>query len=290
MGEPLSIQSTIDAVVPSLSPSLLRIAQSVRERPAVVIDMTINELAEACSTSVASVVRFCQAIGFAGYAPLRMALATELGKESVQFAAQTGFGADIARDDTLAQMASKLASLEMLAIEETVGGLDFDVLARVVDAIDGASRILLYGVGASQFVGEDLGHKLLRIGRNAVVISDPHEAVAAASLIIEGTVAIGFSHLGETKECLRFVQVAAESGAITVGLTAAKGSSLAAAVDLPLFTEVRETAFRAGAMVSRIAQLAVVDCIFAGVAQRRYDETIDALQRTREVTKRMRGA
>lgn len=285
----MSIQSTIDAAAASLSPSLARIAAVVRDNPSIVIDNTINELAAACDTSVASVVRFCHAIGFAGYAPLRMALATELGRQSAQFVGQADFGADLGRDDTLPQMAAKLASLEILAIEETLGDLDFAVAERVVDALDGASRILLYGVGASQFVGEDLGHKLLRLGRNAVVLSDPHEAVAAASLQIPGTVAIGFSHLGETVECVRFLEVAAESGATTVALTAVKDSTIARTADHVLFTAVRETAFRAGAMVSRIAQLAVIDCLFVGVAQRRYDETVEALRRTREVTRALHG-
>ncbi|HHY48700.1 MAG TPA: MurR/RpiR family transcriptional regulator, partial [Alphaproteobacteria bacterium] len=46
---------------------------------------------------------------------------------------------------------------------------------------------------------------------------------------------------------------------------------------------------RAGAMVSRIAQLAVVDCLFLGVAHLRYEETIVALRRTRDVTHPGRG-
>jgi DNA-binding MurR/RpiR family transcriptional regulator len=37
-------------------------------------------------------------------------------------------------------------------------------------------------------------------------------------------------------------------------------------------------------MVSRIAQLALVDCLFLGVARLRYEQTIDALKRTRDVT------
>ena len=39
-------------------------------------------------------------------------------------------------------------------------------------------------------------------------------------------------------------------------------------------------AFRSGAMASRIAQLAVVDCLFVGVAQRSWDRTLRALERT----------
>ena len=188
----MSIQSTIEAAAATLPPSLARVAAAIRENPSVVIDMTINELAEECHTSVASVVRFCRAIGFSGYAPLRMALATELGKEAAQFSARGAFGSEISDEDTLSEAVSKLASLELLAIEETVARLDFDVLEAAIDAVDRADRILIFGIGASQFVAEDLAHKLLRVGRNAHVPSDPHEAIAATVLQTSPTVAIGF--------------------------------------------------------------------------------------------------
>ncbi|MFF1538579.1 MurR/RpiR family transcriptional regulator [Microbacterium sp. NPDC058269] len=284
----MSIQSTIEAAASTLTPSLARIALVVRENPSLVIDNTINELAAECDTSVASVVRFCRAIGFSGYAPLRMALATELGKEAAQFSARGAFGSEISDDDTLQEAVSKLAALELLAIEETVARLDFDVLDAAIDAIDGADRILLYGIGASQFVAEDLAHKLLRVGRNAHVLGDPHEAVAATVLQAGPTVAIGFSHAGATVETVRFLQTARTNGAATIAVTSAKDSPLARAADHALFTEVRESAFRAGAMVSRIAQLALVDCLFVGVAKRRFGETVDALRRTHEAMRALR--
>ncbi len=47
-----------------------------------------------------------------------------------------------------------------------------------------------------------------------------------------------------------------------------------------LTTCARETPFRSGATVSRIAQLAVIDCLFVGVAQRSFDATTVALEKT----------
>jgi DNA-binding MurR/RpiR family transcriptional regulator len=284
----MSVQSTIEAALGSLSPSLRRVAATIRENPAVVLDSTIKELADSCGTSVASVVRFCRAIGLSGYTQLRMMLAAELGKEAAQFGG-TSYGADIAEGESLTEMAQKIASLEILAIEETIARLDYQALEQIVDALDGTGRILLYGVGASRFVAEDLQGKLFRIGRNAFAPTEPHEAWAAAAIPVDDVVAVGFSHLGETHETVEFLRLARANGARTVGITGTKDSSLARLADLTLFTEVRETTFRAGAMVSRIAQLAVVDCIFAGVAQRRYDYTVDALRRTREVTRAARG-
>jgi len=280
----MGIQSRIEASAPSFTPAMRRIADALRQNPAIVREMTISALAASCDTSVASVVRFCRAIGLSGYAELRMALATELGKEAAQFGATLTLGAEIAQSDSLKEMAAKVASLEMLAIEETVAALDFRALGRIVTALDKAQRILLFGIGASQFVAQDLHHKLFRIGRNAFLMSDAHEAWSASLLSPKGTVAIGFSHSGATADTVQFLDLARENGALTVAVTSVEESPLAKAAQECLITHARESALRAGAMVSRIAQLAVVDCLFLGVARLRYDQTIDALKRTRDVT------
>ncbi len=280
----MGIQSTIEASADRLTPAMRRVAEAIRHNPAIVLENTISELAAACQTSVASVVRFCQALGLSGYAQLRMSLATELGREAAQFGPGMTLGAEIARSDTLQEMAGKVASLEMLAIDETVSSLDFAALERVVAALDTAQRILLFGIGASQFVAQDLHHKLFRIGRNAFLMADPHEAWSAALLAPADTVAIGFSHSGTTADTVRYLEIARERGALTVAITGTPDSPLAVAAEERLISHARESRLRAGAMVSRIAQLAIVDCLFLGVAHLRYEQTIEALQKTRDVT------
>lgn len=280
----MGIQSSIEASAASFTPAMRRIASVLRDNPAVVLEKTISQLADACETSVASVVRFCRAVGLSGYAELRMSLATELGKEAAQFGSGLTLGAEIARTDTLEEMASKVASLEMLAIEETVSSLNFKTLDRVVASLEKAQRILLFGIGASHFVAQDLHHKLFRVGRNAFLLTDAHEAWSAALLSPKHTVAIGFSHSGTTADTVQFLDIAKEHGALTVAITGAPDSALGRAADEVLVTHARESALRAGAMVSRIAQLVLVDCLFLGVARLRYEQTIDALKRTRDVT------
>jgi hypothetical protein len=60
-------------------------------------------------------------------------------------------------------------------------------------------------------------------------------------------------------------------------------------VTAPRSSCMRVKALRAGAMVSRIAHLVLVDCLFMGVARLRFEETIDALKRTRDITHPERG-
>lgn len=284
----MSIQTTIASAAEKLPPSLARIARTIADDPTIVVDSTITEIATRCDTSVASVVRFCRAIGVNGYAALRMALATELGRESVQFPAAAGFGSEISAADTLREATAKVAALELLAIEETIANLDYDDLAAAVEAIDDADRILLFGIGASGQAAADLGRKLLRIGHAAIVLTDAHEASAAASLGARKTVAIGFSHSGTTRETVQFLHTARAASAVTIGVTGASASPLAERCDHALLARAREPRLRAGAMVSRIAQLALVDCLFVGVAQRRHAHTIHALQRTADATQPLR--
>ncbi|NDK31379.1 MurR/RpiR family transcriptional regulator [Nesterenkonia haasae] len=60
----------------------------------------------------------------------------------------------------------------------------------------------------------------------------------------------------------------------------AKTSPLTPGEDAVLRTVARETAFRSGALGSRIGQLSVVDCLFIGVAQTPYASSIEALRTT----------
>jgi DNA-binding MurR/RpiR family transcriptional regulator len=260
------------------------VAEVIGANPRIVLDKTISELAAACATSVASVVRFCRVLGLSGYAQLRMELAAELGREAAQFGGGLTLGAEIASSDSLQDMAAKVAALEMLAIDETVTSLDFAALERVVVALDMAERILLFGIGASRFVAQDLHHKLFRIGRNVFLLADSHEAWSAALLSPPGTVALGFSHSGATADTVRYLDIARKAGALTVAITGAPGSPLVEAADECLISHARESQLRAGAMVSRIAQLAIVDCLVLGVARQRYEQTVDALEKTRDVT------
>ncbi len=245
----MSIQSTIEAAAATLPPSLARVAAAIRENPSVVIDMTINELARSATTSVASVVRFCRAIGFSGYAPLRMALATELGKEAAQFSARGAFGSEISDEDTLSEAVSKLASLELLAIEETVARLDFDVLEAAIDAVDRADRILIFGIGASQFVAEDLAHKLLRVAGMPTsppirTKRSPRPSCRPPPRSPSGS----RMRAPPRRRCASWRRRVPTRGdhRSHVG----QGLPLAGAADHALFTRVRESTFRAGAMVS----------------------------------------
>lgn len=269
-------------------------ADAVLADPGQVAELSIHALAERASTSAATVMRFCRTIGTGNYPQLRLALAAAAAREHAlggERAAQGG--TDISPTDSLDRIVSKIIYNEVRALEDSGAALDVDALGRAVDAVAKARRVDIFGVGASAFVGQDLHQKLHRIGRMAFIWSDRHAALTATALLGPGDVALAVSHSGETEDTTEPLQAAAERGATTIALTNDPGSTLATGADLVLTTCARETPFRSGATVSRIAQLAVIDCLFVGVAQRSYDaattaleETYGAVQRRRRPTRR----
>lgn len=276
----MSIQTRIQSLLPSLTPASRRIGEYVLEHPDSPTRLTISELARACDISEPSIVRFCRHLGLAGYPQLRLAVAQELGELAGRSESPELYGADIGPDDSIRQLVAKIGQSEVLGIEETLKNLDLAALERATRAIDGASRIIGFGMGASASGASDLQQKLFRIGRNAFAISDAHEAIVGAALMTRGDVAVGLSHSGWTDEVARMLATARRSGAVTIAITNSGEGPVAQEADIMLITSVRETPFRSGAMASRIAQLTVVDCLFTAVAQRRYDETVEALRLT----------
>lgn len=285
----LSLQTTVQAQLDDYPPSMRRVADTILARPQLVLELTISELARRCHTSETSIVRFCRTLEVTGYAQLKLLMAAELASESAQRGAEAGYGSDILPGDSLADTVQKITAAELLGIQETAKHLDLDALGLAIDGILGAQRIVLFGVGASGAGAHDLAQKLQRIGRIAFSPGDAHEALTAAALLGPGDVAIGFSHSGRTREVVELFRVAGAGGATTVCVTNVAGSPAARAAAVVLRTAVRETTFRSGAMASRIAQLAVVDFVFVGVAQANHEQSVEALKRTGEGVRGLRG-
>ena len=266
--------------LPELTPAAGRLAVVALADPASVSSRSIGDLAAHCDTSTASVARFCRQLGFSGYKEFRLALARAAAGEDgrrIDFGVADG---DIDPADGLRAVVRKLAYQEARAVEETADALDLQEVERVVDAIEGAPVVDVYGSASSGLAAQDLQQKLRRIGCLANSWTDAHLALTSAAVLPPGAVAIAFSHSGETEESLAALEVARTAGAFTVAVTNFPSSPLARGADAVLTTVSRETRFRYGAMSSRMAQLTVVDVLFIRVAQRRPEEVSASLAAT----------
>ncbi|GAA0407631.1 MurR/RpiR family transcriptional regulator [Microbispora corallina] len=283
--DPDGLVATVRAVLPSLTPAGRAIARLILDDPAMVAGSTITELSAASGTSQATIVRTARALGFTGYSQMRLALAAASARERPERLVP----GDLSPDDPLAEVIAKVARAESDALADTAAQLDPDRLGAVVDALAGARRVAVYGVGASGLVAADMAQKLLRIGVAGHAFTDVHLALTGAALAGPGDVSVGVSCSGETPDVLEPIGTARAAGATTVAITNNPRSTLAGLADHVLVSAGRETAFRPGALASRISQLLIVDCVFVGLAQRTFDASEGALKATREALDRFLG-
>jgi DNA-binding MurR/RpiR family transcriptional regulator len=274
-----NVTPAISSLLPSLTPAAARIAQLMLDDPGRVSRMTISELSDAARTSESTIVRTARTLGFSGYSGLRLALAAASADRGDE---RPTLSADITRDDPLDVVVGKLAATEENALRTTVDRVDVGVLGTVVEAIAKARRVDLYGVGVSGLVAQDLWQKLHRIGVVCHAHVELHQALTSAVLLGPQDVAIAVSHSGQTADVLEPIRRARENRTTTVALTSRPRSPLARLAGHTLLSAGREEPLRPGAMASRTSQLLVADCIFTGVAQRRYEQSIKALGLTYE--------
>src|SRR5690349_10547904 len=264
---------------PAMPEALARIAETILNDPETAANASIVDLAERSGTSTATVTRFSRTLGFAGYANLRVAIATETGRAE-QARWETDISGDIAPDDSLERALGVIATADTRAIQATAAGLDVAAVGRVADAIAAAGRVELFGLGSSGTAAREMAFRLERIRIPVWSRPDTHTALTNAALVQPGDVAIGLSHSGRTREVIEVLSEASDHGALTVAVTSFGRSPVAEIADVVLTTAVHETTFRLAALPALHSQLLVLDLFYVAVAQRTFVRTSGALEVT----------
>lgn len=275
----MSVVGRLRVELPTLPDALQRVAEQILGDPASAAQTSIVDLAERSGTSTATITRFCRVLGFRGYAALRVAIATESGRDE-QARWDTDIDREIEPGDPLDRVLGVIASADARAIQETAVRLDLAKAARIADAIAGAGRVELFGLGSSGTAAREMAFRLERIRIPVWYREDSHKALTNAALLGPGDVAIGLSHSGRTREVIEVMAEAASQGALTVAVTSFERSPLADTAEITLSTAVHETTFRLAALSALHSQLVALDLIYVAVAQRTYDRTNEAFEVT----------
>ena len=279
------LQQRINAYRKNLTPAQLGLADYLISNLEAMSQLTIAEIADAAGVSSATITRFCETLGYAGFSQLKSAMVIALEqkrKDREQFAIADG---DITEEDNADETLVKISFQEAEAISATARNIDRKQLDAAVQAILGCRRLDIYGLGSSYLAALDLQQKLHRIGLTAYCWNDNHLALTSAAVLNKDDVAIAFSHSGVTTEVFQMVETAKRSGAKVIGVTNHPASPIGRASDILLTTSAKESRFRSGAMSSRIVQLAVVDFMFVRIMQRLYKSASASLERTYDAVK-----
>ena len=252
----------------SASPAERNVIAYVSAHPHEVVGLSVRGLADVTFSSPSSILRFCKRLGFAGYKEFQRELIAELAllgdKKDVALE-------DISMDDSVERIVGKVMKSNVRTIEATARTLDYTVLERCA--------VNLFGIGASRLVAHDLAQKLMRVDKECHLYDDWHDQLLCAKNMHEGDMAIAFSYSGLTQEVLDCTAEAQRHNCPVVAVTKVDGSSkLATMADAVLGVAASEPLVRSGAMASRMAQLMVVDALYAAYVASDYERATHVIK------------
>jgi DNA-binding MurR/RpiR family transcriptional regulator len=257
-----AVLATARSLLPSLQPSDARVAQLILDEPDAIVYRSVSEVAEAASTSSATVVRCAQKLGFRGFHDLKLALARERATfEAVQ--PEPGLSTDPRLVDLV-----HVITAGAQTVRDAAALVDPEAFSAAVSAISDAGRVLFAGVGTSAPLTQDAAYRFSAIGIRGEAYADIHVQQLQARLLTPGDVCVAVSHTGSTRETLGVVRAARDGGALTVAITSFSRSPLTEIVDHVIVAGTREVSFRLEAMASRLAHLALLDALLVSVASR----------------------
>jgi RpiR family carbohydrate utilization transcriptional regulator len=264
----------LKSALPNLPTAARRLASVIVDQPNAIVEMSIADLAKAARVSEGSVIGLCQQMGAKGFPELKIAIAREIGSS------RELLHEDIVRDDDTVDVIAKIASSHRTAIEDTVKVLDPAAVDRAAKLLRKAKRIEVYGIGTAAPIAEDAAYRFLRLGLDARAMVDSHAQAISAAFTGPDVATITISHSGRTRETLMATRLAKEAGARTICVTNFGKPPLLKHCDVALFTAAVETRYRMEAMASRVAQLVVVDALYARLALERWEPALEAIQRS----------
>ena len=268
-----SILHKINSLYSEMGPSEKKIASYVLENTGEVINLSISDLALNCGCGDATVVRFARRLGFDGYQAMKIGIAGEINSVS-------SIDATIDKNDSCFEIFAKRINDISVSLNNTESVLDRKSLDTAAKTIMNARRIVIFGLGNSAAIAMDAAHKFLRLGLDAQACCDNHMQAIIASHLGRGSVAIGVSHSGASRDIIEALELAKANRATTICITNHGNSPIMRTSDIVLHTKSDETRRSILAMSSRIAQLAIFDAIYTYIVVNTDKNSVHAIYNT----------
>jgi len=275
MKNPEALFLKIRGLIPSLNPALRKIAEHIVNNPKEIKLSRIKDLAAECGVAEATVTRFVKTIGFNSFQELKIKIA-EITTGNIS---EKEFVYDeVSKDDNIDNLASKIIAINIKALEDTYKILNIKEIQRAINAIDKAEKIDIYGAGGSSIAAENARMRFYRIGKRCIVYNDPNQEMVSASVLTIKDLAIGISNSGKTISTVNALKLAKNSGAKTICITNFDKTPLTEYAGIKLFTSTCDSAFFQESMISRVAQIAIIDILYAGLAVKNFDTSIKLIE------------
>ena len=264
-----------------LSKSERKVAEVILASPQTAIHSSIATLARMADVSEPTVNRFCRRLDTKGFPDFKLHLAQSLANGTPYV------NRNVEEDDSVDSYTSKIFESVMASLDTVKANLDIAAINRAVDLLTQAKKISFFGLGASAAVAHDAMNKFFRFNIPVVYFDDIVMQRMSCMNSSEGDVVVLISHTGRTKNLVEMAHLARENDATVLAITS-RDTPLAQVATLALLLDVPEDTDVYMPMVSRIAQLTLIDVLATGFTLRRGAKFRDNLKRVKEALKESR--
>ena len=236
-----------------------RIADFILDNAHLLRDYSSQQLASALGISQSSVVKFSQKLGFKGYPDLKYSIG-----EAVARAGNDPHSRPPAPEaaDDYAQIAERLRVSKAAAEEETwLANPQADIEA-IVQLIDGAPKVFVYGLGDDGLYAREFAMRLSLLGMLTVHHADPILMMANLSAARTGDAMLVFSEFGKLPQLFQLSRQFQDMGGKVVSITRHTANPLRAHADAALVVCAHDRAPQVAQLLYRSAMHALLDFLF----------------------------
>lgn len=173
---------------------------------------SVKQLAKNAQVSVASVIRFCQELGYAGYAEFK------LMTRQVGFLPTVG-NITLNGDMSAAELKKNICDFASINIQKNIQTIDDGQLGSAVSAISNARRLMICGIGTSAGIAVAAANTFMNLGIPSFPLSEELLMMRTVSMLEKTDVVLAITNCGFVKPIVDTLKIAKDAGAVTILIT-----------------------------------------------------------------------
>jgi DNA-binding MurR/RpiR family transcriptional regulator len=272
MTEEVSLREAITSSFSGLTKKRREVARFVLDNEYFIAFASVAEVAQKAGVSTATVVRFCQALGYEGYPHLQAAIRQTFPR----------FTTTVQRLE--ARLTSRLPESDLLArvcatdienIKHTMELVDTETFEAAVTEICRATSVLVVGEGLSAPPALFFAHSLKVMGFPVQIVTTGGEPLSLElSMLRPSDLLVGMSFWRHFRETVEAMSWAKEIGVKRIAITDSEVSPLAQLADYVFMASVDGVAHSS----SPIAFISLINALVAALSLREPQQTLATLR------------
>ncbi|RJP62747.1 MAG: MurR/RpiR family transcriptional regulator [Ignavibacteriales bacterium] len=222
--------------------------------------LTVQDVSKASKTSVASVIRFTQRVGFTGFSEMQNEIARTLqthlqNKDIFQL-----INNDKLKEDILTSVANQ----DISNINETVGINDRENFHKAVELILASNRVYTAGLGISSLLAQILSYQLNQVSVDShALVYNSLTFLEQLLFLTKHDLLIVFSFPPYSKETIDAAKFAAGKGIRTIAITNKQSAPVTLCSNIQLIVKSENMLFtNSFAAISVIINALATECAF----------------------------